>query len=1005
MTVITVYDNSEAVELSTLHHLYLKPKAKLIITVILPQGLDPCRSISNWEILEQLKNLVHPDHFSSIKVSKSTREYIRIEGEVDTKYLTQIFLAKLYGQILQTNSFNEPLLVEVTEAPHEFPVKQESPCLLTKNESDPESLGKNDSPPSCIYLEGLPCKWFLSFGSNSEKPSEDVLRSVFEKYGKITNVDIPMLDPYREDSVGKLNSMNSGGLQTFDAFLHYADNTNSANAMQSLQGMKLMFTGEDGKSLACDIKVSMDTTDHFSEEAVNKRNAESLKLQELEQQRKQEKEEEEAERKRKMEERKSRAKKRRAKLKRKAQKLKELEASQKAEQEPFIEDGEEDSQEWEERKLLLAQRRVEAIKLLTLLLDKLNDVVKEKRMKEELVDCNFVKDFNECSLSTLSGNETPISLPVIDENETSQAECTDESENKPYSPGDQLLLDKIYKPKKRVRKVSVSEKANFKNDFVDDAAQTEVKDELENMQVEDFDDNLSHSKEFVNESCNFLRRSHSKEFVNESCNFLRRSHSKEFVNESCNFLKRSHPKEFVNESCNILKRSHPKEFVNESCNILKMSHSQDFENERYCKKLKIYETDEFINYLLNYYHYPEYARFCIETENNVSKSWCQRMVYCNGNSFQIKLKNLDYCYTEMKLDQGPNHAPGKWKITVQKPQEDYLRRVPKGSQKHLETTKQNVSLAKTRSYFKKGNEHVHQRQWDNDGDDPQISESDNELKDVLEEISSTSEYFSEEESEVAAKHSNIRKKPKKQARAVHCRKGKQYKLFDKNMVCHHDDILGHFLDSYSACSCFKKHLKCSHTETSRKTSLKLHCDTQTSKTESSDTESRTSESDISESDTSEDQRINRKRLKKKIPPVCLANDKKYYKGKSVTTVPLVRESSSSDSHQLRTMRRKRQSKKSKTVHKTECHDAKYLRKARREPKELECYYPDDESESFEHDTHSLTWSSSSLGRQTGSSVTETDHPGSSKGSFDDYLDWERHFYSGNGVLKGRKYKS
>lgn len=47
----------------------------------------------------------------------------------------------------------------------------------------------------------------------------------------------------------------SFGLQTFEAFIQYQESTDFVKAMESLRGMKLMLKGDDGKALACNIKV------------------------------------------------------------------------------------------------------------------------------------------------------------------------------------------------------------------------------------------------------------------------------------------------------------------------------------------------------------------------------------------------------------------------------------------------------------------------------------------------------------------------------------------------------------------------------------------------------------------------------------------------------------------------------------------------------------------------------------------------------------------------------
>ncbi|XP_054551560.1 A-kinase anchor protein 17B-like isoform X2 [Talpa occidentalis] len=372
MMVTVVYDNSEATELCAAQHLYLKPIAKLMINVLLPETTEPVRPFSNWEVLDQLKSLICPDQFTTVRLSKSTKDFIRFEGEAETRSLVQILKAKLHGKIIKLNGLKTDLKVIATDAQGEwepFPKEKESSLSDGGDEQD------LDKSPDSIYFEGLPCKWFAPKGSSGEKPCEEILRVVFESFGKIKNVDIPMLDPYREVMTGGSFGGFSFGLQTFEAFIQYQESTDFVKAMESLRGMKLMLKGDDGKALACNMKVMFDTTKHFSEKAIRKRNQERLKLQELEEERKKEKkrEEEETERKRKEEERKIQEKRKKARVRRRALKERERhrQRRQKDRAKPETPQEPDSSEEWEERKYLLAQRRVEALRLLRVLLRKI----------------------------------------------------------------------------------------------------------------------------------------------------------------------------------------------------------------------------------------------------------------------------------------------------------------------------------------------------------------------------------------------------------------------------------------------------------------------------------------------------------------------------------------------------------------------------------------------------------------------------------------------------------
>ncbi|XP_063277881.1 A-kinase anchor protein 17B-like isoform X2 [Prinia subflava] len=72
---------------------------------------------------------------------------------------------------------------------------------------------------------------------------------------------------------------------------------------------------------------------------------------------------------------------------------------------------------------------------------------------------------------------------------------------------------------------------------------------------------------------------------------------------------------------------------------LDVVHTQTVSEEDDCKKQKVYETDEFIHYLLNYYQTPRYARVCLEPKTAVNKSRWKRVVSDDGGGFDISLSN------------------------------------------------------------------------------------------------------------------------------------------------------------------------------------------------------------------------------------------------------------------------------------------------------------------------------------------------------------------------------
>ncbi|XP_063102394.1 A-kinase anchor protein 17B isoform X2 [Cavia porcellus] len=569
MTVTVVYDNSEATELCAAQHLYLKPIAKLMINVLLPESIEPVRPVSNWEVLDQLKSLICPDQFTTVRLSKSTKDFIRFEGEAETRSLVQILKAKLHGKIIKLNGLKTDLKVVATDAQGEwdhFPKEKEA--LL----SDGAEEQDHDKSPDSIYFEGLPCKWFAAKGSSGEKPCEEILRVVFESFGKIKNVDIPMLDPYREVMTGGSFGSFSFGLQTFEAFIQYQESTDFIKAMESLRGMKLMLKGDDGKALACNIKVMFDTTKHFSEGAIRRRNQERLKLQQLEEEKRKEKrrEEEVAERKRK-EERKAQEKRKKARVRRRA--LKERGSHQQRKQRVKTKAEKlqklDSSEEWEERKRLLARRRVEALRLLRVLLRKISGS-KQIGLKET-------------DVTDPEANRAPGNTMKIWKEKESNAQLLPNQEEMPVYQ----VAKSNNKQKQKVRKRTR--------------------------------DSLSKSSRCLRRKK--LRYSTQKERTRK---LLTDSHNYSLVSDQNSLQTTMIPGQ------SLKKEEQPSSPKSSSSRLPERDHD---------RKQKIYETDEFIDYLLNYYQTPKYARICPDEASHI-ESTCQwqRDVCVKGNGFQISLR-------------------------------------------------------------------------------------------------------------------------------------------------------------------------------------------------------------------------------------------------------------------------------------------------------------------------------------------------------------------------------
>ncbi|XP_076026162.1 A-kinase anchor protein 17A [Genypterus blacodes] len=393
MTTI-VHDVTEAVCLSAEHNLYLKPIAKMTVSVALPQLKLPGKSISNWEVMERVKAMVAPEQFSALRISKSTMDFIRFEGEVENKAVVKSLLSRLDGKSIKLSGFTDVLKVRAVENKMDFPTRHDWDSFFRDAKDMNETL--HGERPDTIHLEGLPCRWFsLKDSQFPDRPTEDVLAIVFQCFGKVRNTDIPMLDPYREEMLDKnFSTFSFGGHLNFEAYVQYQEYGGFTKAMDTLRGMKLMLKGDDGKAVACNIKVTFDTSKHLSEISLKKRSLERLKLQELERQREEqkrrEKEEEERrkqeERRQKEQEEEEKERKKEERIRKRDQKLREREEKKNMKKAKRRQEEEQKKLQMkiamEERRLLLTQRNLESIRLIAELLARVK-AQKQQQLEKE----------------------------------------------------------------------------------------------------------------------------------------------------------------------------------------------------------------------------------------------------------------------------------------------------------------------------------------------------------------------------------------------------------------------------------------------------------------------------------------------------------------------------------------------------------------------------------------------------------------------------------------------
>lgn len=252
-------DISEAIDLYPPKCLSLKPMAKLNVSVQLPMLKSQGKTISNWEVMEKIKKMIKPEQFLTLKVAKSTLEFVRFEGEIENKAKVKILVARLDSKTIKLGGFPDALKVRAAEARIPFPQRHDWDSYFRDAKNMNEM--KPGERPDTVHLKDLPCRWF-SEGTDGEKdkPSEAVLRKVFETFGEVRCVDIPMLDPYRKEMTmsapTSVQSFSTFGQDLlFEAYVQYKEYVGFCKAMNTLKGMKLVYREKEDRASAATIKV------------------------------------------------------------------------------------------------------------------------------------------------------------------------------------------------------------------------------------------------------------------------------------------------------------------------------------------------------------------------------------------------------------------------------------------------------------------------------------------------------------------------------------------------------------------------------------------------------------------------------------------------------------------------------------------------------------------------------------------------------------------------------
>lgn len=268
-------NTSDAVPLYLPQNLYLKPIARIHISVQLPHEIEAGRAISNWEIMGKLRQMIKPDEFTVLKVSKSTLEFLRFEAEIEDKSKLFKIIALLDARTIKLAAFTQNVKIRATEAKSEFPSRHAWDSFFRDAKNMDEM--KPGERPDTIHIANLPIMWFVpEQHANKEnvKPSQKILVRVFEKFGSVRHVDIPICDPYRSKMKEHINGMKTFTFDQekfFEGYVQFKDYVGFTRAMDAFRGMKLLRKEGNDNAQTVNIKVDFDRTKHLCDASIRRR--------------------------------------------------------------------------------------------------------------------------------------------------------------------------------------------------------------------------------------------------------------------------------------------------------------------------------------------------------------------------------------------------------------------------------------------------------------------------------------------------------------------------------------------------------------------------------------------------------------------------------------------------------------------------------------------------------------------------------------------------------------
>lgn len=137
-------------------------------------------------------------------------EFIRFEAEVEARSKLKDIIARLDNRPIKLDGFKESVRIKACEAKDDFPQRHDWDSFF-RDASNMDEM-KSGERPDTLHISNIPIKWFAPRHMENEenlKPSENIFKRIFEKFGSVAHVDIPICDPYRSKMKAHITGMKT----------------------------------------------------------------------------------------------------------------------------------------------------------------------------------------------------------------------------------------------------------------------------------------------------------------------------------------------------------------------------------------------------------------------------------------------------------------------------------------------------------------------------------------------------------------------------------------------------------------------------------------------------------------------------------------------------------------------------------------------------------------------------------------------------------------------------